>query len=101
MPVGTISQSDIAPMTFDSGNMDDDFYRGNDGSLQHSYNFTSYDNQGGVVIGTPAAVTGPVNGVSSAINVFARGTKNDIFWKYYATGWSGWADLGAGIASAS
>ncbi len=62
-----------------------------------SYNGTSwfYDNLGGNITSDP-----DINARTYGyLNIFARGTENNLVTKWYAGAWSGWENLGGGLYS--
>jgi N-acetylmuramoyl-L-alanine amidase len=54
-----------------------------------SISFAGWQSLGGVAKGAPAATWEP-----GRLDVFVRGSDNHLWYKSYATGWSGWQDLG-------
>jgi hypothetical protein len=58
--------------------------------------FTPWEPLAGTLVGEPASVSWG----SGRVDVFARGTDDHLWHKYYANGWSGWENLGGALSSA-
>lgn len=68
---------------------------GNEGLFVEKTRVPNWENLGGVIIGSPAAVSWG----AGRIDVFVRGTDNALWHKYFNGSWSGWESLGGYIMS--
>lgn len=58
--------------------------------------WSDWENLGGIITSSPAAVSWD----DDRIDVFAAGTNNHLYHKWYDEGWSDWEDLGGVIMGA-
>ena len=104
--ITAISAAGAATHTVPGGSgdtQDDVFVAGSDNNLHHTFHsdffptWSSWENLGGVLTSAPSAVSW---GNQNRIDVFARGTDNGLWHKWWTgSSWSGWESLGGSLTS--